>query len=196
VQRRTLIGALTLLGVGVFLGTTVFRDDIAHAAQLIVVANTPEQAIPEREQNLDANGFIRVHEQGSASVKLDRDGNVVRVATSASSPVDVDEVDTPTTEPFQAGSVGSVSYIVPAGRQAVVEYVSAGFCPGQSLAGIRINTTVDGVDVAHFLPGLTPSTVGVAGGPVQIYADYGTPIVASAIGSASCGVSVSGHLEG
>jgi hypothetical protein len=196
-RRRTLIGVLTLIGVGVFLGTTVFREEIAQAAQSIIVTNTPDQAVPAREQNLDANGFIRVHEQGSAPVKLDRDGNVVRVATSRSSPVDVDEVDTPRSEPFQAGqSSGSVSYTVPAGREAVLEYVSAGFCPGQSLLGIRIVTTVGGVDVTHFLPALAPANFGVAGGPVHIYADPGTPIVAFPIGASNCGVSVSGHLEG
>jgi hypothetical protein len=194
--RRALIGAFTLIGVGVFLGTTVFREEIAQAAQSIVVVNAPEQAVPAREQNLDANGFIRVHEQGSATVRLERDGNVVRVATSRSSPVDVDEVDTPRHEPFQRQSSGggALLYAVPAGRGAVIEYAS-GFCPGGTLVAIRIITTVDTVDVAHVLPAQLPADAGVAGGRVQVYADPGTTIIASPVGAADCAVSLSGHLE-
>jgi hypothetical protein len=66
-RRRPIIGALLLIGVGVVLGTTVFRDDIAHAAGLagsapVTVLNTPDQAVPTREQNTDGSGAIKVHE--------------------------------------------------------------------------------------------------------------------------------------
>jgi len=59
-RRRALIGALLLIGVGVVLGATVFRTDIAQAtglAQSVTVDNTPAQAVPVREQNL-AGGNI------------------------------------------------------------------------------------------------------------------------------------------
>jgi hypothetical protein len=63
VQRRAVIGALLLVGLGVVLGATVFRTDIARAAGLA----QPPQAV--REQNLDGNGNIKVHEQGSVPVR-------------------------------------------------------------------------------------------------------------------------------
>jgi hypothetical protein len=72
-RRRTVIGALLLIGVGVGLGTTVFRDDIAQAtglAQSVIVSNTPAQAVPVREQNLDGNQNLKVHEQGTANVNV------------------------------------------------------------------------------------------------------------------------------
>ena len=52
-QRRATISALLLVGVGVVLGATVFRADIAQAtglAQSVTVANTAAQAVPVREQ--------------------------------------------------------------------------------------------------------------------------------------------------
>jgi hypothetical protein len=62
-----------------FLGTTVFRDDIAQAtglAQAVVVTNTADQAVPVREQNRDGNQNIKVHEQGTASVHEQGTANV------------------------------------------------------------------------------------------------------------------------
>jgi hypothetical protein len=70
-RQRASIGALLLVGVGVVLGATVFRSDIAQAtglAQSVTVNNTPAQAVPVREQNLDASN-IRVHEEGTAQVQ-------------------------------------------------------------------------------------------------------------------------------
>jgi hypothetical protein len=75
-RRRAIIGALLLIGVGVALGATVFRTDIAQATGLapapsnVVVSNTPAQAVPNREQNLDGSGNIKVHEQGTANVNV------------------------------------------------------------------------------------------------------------------------------
>jgi hypothetical protein len=60
-RRRALIGALMLIGVGVFLGTTVFREELAHAAQLV----SAEIVGP-----LDAEGNVKVHEQGTANVNV------------------------------------------------------------------------------------------------------------------------------
>jgi hypothetical protein len=47
--RQAIIGALLLIGVGVVLGTTVFRADIAQAtglAQSVTVANTATNPVP------------------------------------------------------------------------------------------------------------------------------------------------------
>ena len=62
-QRRAVLGALLLVGLGVVLGSTVFRTDIARATGL---AQPPK---PVREQNLDGSGNIRVHEQGIVAAR-------------------------------------------------------------------------------------------------------------------------------
>jgi hypothetical protein len=67
------IGALLLLCVGIVLGATVFRADIAQAtglAQSVTVNNTASNPVPVREQNLDGSGSIKVHEQGTANVNV------------------------------------------------------------------------------------------------------------------------------
>lgn len=72
-RRQAIIGALLIVGVGVVLGATVFRTDIAQAtglAQSVTVSNTASNPVPVREQNLDANGNIKVHEQGTANVNV------------------------------------------------------------------------------------------------------------------------------
>jgi hypothetical protein len=50
-RRRAMIGWLLLIGVGVVLGTTVFRIDIAQAtgrAQSVTVDNTTANPVPVR----------------------------------------------------------------------------------------------------------------------------------------------------
>jgi hypothetical protein len=72
-RRRAIIGALLLIGVGIVLGTTLFRADIAQAtglAQSVVVGNTAANPVPVREQNLGGSGNIKVHEQGTANVNV------------------------------------------------------------------------------------------------------------------------------
>jgi hypothetical protein len=71
VRRRAIIGALLLIGVGVIVGATVFRTDIAQAtglAQSVTVDNTSANPVPVREQNLDGNGNVKVREQGTVRV--------------------------------------------------------------------------------------------------------------------------------
>jgi hypothetical protein len=58
VQRRAVLGALLLTALGVALGATVFRTDVAR------VKGLGQPPPPVREQNLDGNRSIRVHEQG------------------------------------------------------------------------------------------------------------------------------------
>jgi hypothetical protein len=70
-RRRATISALLLVGVGVVLGTTVFRADLAEAtglAQSVTVNNTTNNPVPVKEQNLDGQN-IRVHEEGTANVQ-------------------------------------------------------------------------------------------------------------------------------
>jgi hypothetical protein len=93
-----------LLVVGAtILGATVFREPIASAAQLVNANITGP---------LDAQGDVKVHEQGTA--------NVAVTNGPATQPVQV-------ADRFQlAGSDGTkISYTVPAGRRLVLEYAAA-----------------------------------------------------------------------
>jgi len=74
-RRQASIGALLLVCVGIVLGATVFRADIAQAtglkqSQSVIVDNTADNAVPVREQNLDGSGNVKVHEQGTANVNV------------------------------------------------------------------------------------------------------------------------------
>jgi hypothetical protein len=67
-RRRAIIGALLLIGVGVVLGATVFRTDIAQATGLA-------QAVSATIVSpLDAQGNVKVHEQGTANVNVTNSG--------------------------------------------------------------------------------------------------------------------------
>ncbi len=71
-RQKAIIGGLLLIAVGVVLGATVFRTDIAQAtglAQSVIVANTTTNPVPVKEQNLDGRN-IRVHEEGTANVNV------------------------------------------------------------------------------------------------------------------------------
>jgi len=73
-RRRAIIAALLPVSVGIVLGATVFRTDIAQAtglAQSVTVDNTAANPVPVKEQNTDpsAAGAIKVHEQGTANVQ-------------------------------------------------------------------------------------------------------------------------------
>jgi hypothetical protein len=86
-RQRAIIGALLVVFVGVVLGATVFRTDIAQATGLatgpvVTVVNTPAQAVPVREQNL-AGGNIKVHEQGTADVNVTNTAVPVNVQGTA-----------------------------------------------------------------------------------------------------------------
>jgi hypothetical protein len=99
------------VGVGVVLGATVFRTDIAQAtglAQTVTVNNTPEQAVPVREQNLDGNQNIKVHEQGTATVEVSNQEISIE-------------------DDFHSSTYACDwnSYTVPAGTKLVIEYIGA-----------------------------------------------------------------------
>jgi hypothetical protein len=115
-RRHAVLGALVLIALGVVLGATVFRADIAQAAglaQSVTVDNTPAQAVPVREQNLDS-GNIKVHEQGTASVR--------NVDNPARQPVMLDDRRT---FPTASSSFVDDLYTVPANKALVIEYLHA-----------------------------------------------------------------------
>jgi len=98
-MNRAIFWAFLLLLGSALLGATVFRDRIAQAAGS-AMADKP--TAPVEEQNLDANGNIRVHEQGTASVtgtlSLSGNANTVKIDPSANtvalSSADRDKLDT------------------------------------------------------------------------------------------------------
>src|SRR6266542_2972454 len=131
-RRQAIIGALLLIGVGVVLGATVFRTDIAQAtglAQSVTVANTADNPVPVREQNLDG-GNIRVHEQGT-----------VQVADS--------ESPGRTAVYYQEGITS-----VPAGHRVIVTYVSASANQFTGAAGVRCLLERSGGGVTEILASL------------------------------------------
>jgi hypothetical protein len=80
-MRRALIPAFLLLLGSAVLGATVLREPIAKAASPIAsvfVTNDASNPVPVREQNNDANGNIKVHEQGTANVNVTNSGLSVK----------------------------------------------------------------------------------------------------------------------
>jgi hypothetical protein len=72
-MRKSLILGIALLVTSVVvLGGTVFRQQVADAASVlnVFVTNNSSHPVPVREQNLDAQGNIKVHEQGTANVNV------------------------------------------------------------------------------------------------------------------------------
>jgi hypothetical protein len=117
-RRQAGLMALLLVSVGVVLGVTVFRSDIAQAtglAQSVTVDNTHAQAVPVREQDLDASGNIRVHEQGV--VRDDHTNITFHAQTDSGTPTNCLNDDI---------------YTVPAGKQFVAQFVSINSVTGTS----------------------------------------------------------------
>jgi hypothetical protein len=117
-RRQAGVMALLLVSVGVVLGVTVFRSDIAQAtglAQSVTVDNTPAQAVPVREQDLDSSGNIRVHEQGV--VRDDHTNITFHAQTDSGTPTNCLNDDI---------------YTVPAGTQFVAQFVSINSATGTS----------------------------------------------------------------
>jgi hypothetical protein len=70
---KVLIAAFLLILASAVLGATALREPLAWAAPPITsvfVTNDEASPIPAREQNLDANGNIKIHEQGTANVNV------------------------------------------------------------------------------------------------------------------------------
>jgi hypothetical protein len=127
-MRRPLAFVVLAVLAGAVLAGTVFRNDIAQAAGLagsapVTVMNTPAQAVPVREQNLDSNGNVKVSVQGTVPVNV-----------PAGSPA----------EPYQVGlscdfiptfiSCGDVEFL-PDGKRFVIETISA---QGRANLGVTV----------------------------------------------------------
>jgi hypothetical protein len=70
------------IAVALGLGSTVLRNPLAEAASPftnVIIGNTSSIPVPVTEQNVDTNGNLKVHEQGTAAVSVqntDGNGNV------------------------------------------------------------------------------------------------------------------------
>jgi len=71
-RKAPVLGIALLVISIVVLGGTVFRQPVADATGLlnVFVTNDSSHPVPVREQNTDANGNIKVHEQGTANVNV------------------------------------------------------------------------------------------------------------------------------
>jgi hypothetical protein len=149
----------------------------AAVATLISVgtagAGSPSSVQTVREQNLDAQGNIKVHEQGTPqvsltgdprvgldptlgnTVKIAADQNTVKIDAAGSGPIQTQSTDNPAFSPVEAeaqilfGSNAFASgtvYTVPSGHELVIEQMSFGISLGAGTAGVSaaIQTTVDG----------------------------------------------------
>lgn len=113
-KKRSAV-ALLLVGATV-LGATVFREPIANAAQLV----SAEIVGP-----LDAEGNVRVHEQGTANA---------RVNNPPDQPVPVRDVENPPSTPFQQtlelestsdlGAEDCASFAVPLRKHLAIEHIA------------------------------------------------------------------------
>lgn len=107
---RKVHGIIGVLAVGALLGTTVFREAVVRAAQTIEATIT----------NVDGNGNIKVHEQGTATVT----GNV-HVSNAVGSPVSVRQTD----EPFQAALCDAVGGLIGCGHPTDLSVPTVGPTP-------------------------------------------------------------------
>jgi hypothetical protein len=190
-RRKGIIGALLLIAVGVALGATVFRTDIAQAtglAQAVTVDNTTANPVPVREQNLDARGNINVHEQGTASVNVTNSSLAVHEQGTAavheqgtanvnvvSSSVPVSQAGAPVTIELNT----DITYTVPAGKRFVIQYLNGGNAPSDPDTGLHVSGTVP-LQVYQFVGTKSPATGNyLVSEPVAITVDPGNKLVMS-----------------
>ena len=87
-MRKEALAGLLLILCGVALGATVLHEPIATAASPftnVIIGNASDNPVPVAEQNRDASGNVRVHEQGTAAVHEQGTANVN--VTNSSIPV-------------------------------------------------------------------------------------------------------------
>jgi hypothetical protein len=110
-MRKAVTGAVVLVLTSLVLGATVLREPLARAAAPIAsvfVTNDSANPVPVREQNVDASGSVKVHEQGTAAVRSANEEFAVTKNFSDNGP----------------SCIGTL-LTVPAGKQLVVEWVGA-----------------------------------------------------------------------
>jgi hypothetical protein len=69
-MRKAIIPAFLLVLGSIVLGTTVLREPLANAASPftnVIIGNDTSNPVPVRDQNVDANGDIRVHDSGGGT---------------------------------------------------------------------------------------------------------------------------------
>jgi hypothetical protein len=185
-MRRALIPALLLVLLSVVLGATVFREPVAWAAQAVDATIIGP---------LDGNGNVRVHEQGTANVRVT--DNPARSPFVTVRPLSLADGD--------ASAFGPVA-TVPLGKRLVIDYISGRMNVPTGQTGAFELTAQDGQTGLYFFPA---TFVGTSGGfnslymseTTQIYADSGQRVEAgcrrfgpSLAGSGSCQLTVSGHF--
>jgi hypothetical protein len=160
------LSVVVLLLAGTIIGATLLREPIANAAQSV----SATIAGP-----LDANGDVRVHEQGTASVsvagsatvrvdpdgntvKLDSGANGVRVTNAADEPVPTRDTENPARQQFNemeqigipSGSAsGSALFHLPQGKYLVITHVSG---QAELPAGQHPLFQLQFATFKHFLP--------------------------------------------
>ncbi len=211
-MRRAVI-PVALLVLGAVLGGTVLQGQVAHAASGILsvfVTNGPSHPVPAQEQNLDATGNIKVHEQGTASVNVTNTTLPVHEQGTAL----VNVANMPGSAPFmknetvvlRAGELfASKCDSVPASRTFAMEYIDLqtnGISSGE-VVSVSLDATTGGAFVPHPLPlQVTAGDVPMFTSPVRVYADPGSDFCLSVHREASgdttetirADYSVSGYL--
>jgi hypothetical protein len=201
-RHQAIIGGLLIVAVGVVLGATVFRTDIAQATGLspsVTVANTASNPVPVLEQNVDGKN-IRVHEEGTANV------NVSGTASTRSA-------DNPAFQPVRlvtGGLCGSndqcdngPGFTVPAGKTLVVEFASLyALLPLGQNAKFTLIDDGGGPDLSQFadvIPDEQAGAVHVANQTMRAYLDSGHTLEITveqfgATGSGRWHAEISGYL--
>ena len=171
--------ATLIIGASTIIGGTVLRDPIANAAQLVNATIVGP---------LDANGNLKVREQGTMSVNV------------SNATVPVEQAGTPLVLDFPAQQEGGV-FVVPNNKRLVIQYVNAKWditaatCCGAE-DGV-LNLIVDGPMYSTYLFVGDKSTdqfgdlFRVVSEPVTIYASGGSLVYR---GNEEADVQISGYL--
>ena len=168
------------LGVGAFamgsavLGATAVRQPIAHAASAmsVVVANSKKTPVPVREQNTDTDGNIKVHEHGTATVKVN--GVATTQPVQPANSLNLEGVN-----PTQLGCNDNL----PAGTQWVISSLSLANLSDVNKASLRLGLleNVGGI----FIPDIeAPTLASLPGDTVQL--TFPQPFVLTASQSGEC----------
>jgi hypothetical protein len=208
-MRRSVL-VLSLVLVSAAAGGVLFDDRVVQAAAKIMEV---------AEQNLDSNGFIRVHEQGTANVAVTNFPATQSVIVSnLPATQNVAVTNLPLREPFTAGESivaqtipdgdfsGEHTFNVPAGTRLVIEAVNAQFLlpSSQPPFVLFIDAVHNGTTYRYRFSAHALALGGYHNVEAQttIHADPGSTVrvVASRFpntaGNASFVYSVSGYLEG
>jgi hypothetical protein len=127
--------AIGLVGGSLLLGGTVLREPIAFAAQSVSATIIGP---------LDANGNVKVHEQGTADVNVTNTDLGVHGTVSVSTPSPI------SSGARQASADGGISFKLSAGTQTA-SVISVDMTPG--VTGFRLYTDGGGIAAAFEGPG-------------------------------------------